>query len=716
MKTLLYSAILIFSAFGSYAQLQNNYWTFGYNCKVDFSGAVPNGMTTSASYSNEQCATVSDEASGQLLFYTDGQKVWNANNQTMPNGLNLFGGAFLSCTQGPVIVPFPDDPTKYYIFTMDDLEYDVPQLDNGLRYTVVDMTLNSGLGDVDPLQKNIFLTDFLSEKMTVVRSEAIRGYWVIVHKKESDQFLAYKVDGCGVDPNPVSSNVGTVLLGANSNFDARMPFYGSMKANNTGDRIAMPIDDSKLIDFYSFDNATGILSNALTIEVTDNTPGSPIRKYGCSFSPDGSKFYYTNNISVFQVDLTNYDSLSIANSHTLIATPAFPTFQIEEAIDGKLYVAIGGSNVLDAINSPNNPGASCGYVSNAVSLNGMCLLGLPAKVHERNFSSPAISFLPDLCLQSNISFSIASTSPINQISWDFGDPNSGPNNTADSINPTHLFSAAGNYTVTAIIEFDCYTDTVEQFLTITAPYQIAIEETITDVLCGSAFGSISTTVSGGTGPYTYSWTPNGESTSSLNDLTAGTYALTVTDDAGCSVSESYTIANSTTLPVTVTPTTATIEPGDSVQLLAAGAPNYFWSNSGTLSCSDCSSPIASPTSTTTYTVTGTDDFGCIETAQAIIIVEIDCDELFVPTVFSPNGEGPETNNQLCIFGNCISEVRYEVYNRWGEAVFSTTDESKCWDGTYKGEPLQTGIYMYRIYAKLFDGTIVEQSGNLTILK
>jgi gliding motility-associated-like protein len=319
-------------------------------------------------------------------------------------------------------------------------------------------------------------------------------------------------------------------------------------------------------------------------------------------------------------------------------------------------------------------------------------------------------------LQSNISFSIASTSPINQISWDFGDPNSGPNNTADSINPTHLFSAAGNYTVTAIIEFDCYTDTVEQFLTITAPYQIAIEETITDVLCGSAFGSISTTVSGGTGPYTYSWTPNGESTSSLNDLTAGTYALTVTDDAGCSVSESYTIANSTTLPVTVTPTTATIEPGDSVQLLAAGAPNYFWSNSGTLSCSDCSSPIASPTSTTTYTVTGTDDFGCIETAQAIIIVEIDCDELFVPTVFSPNGEGPETNNQLCIFGNCISEVRYEVYNRWGEAVFSTTDESKCWDGTYKGEPLQTGIYMYRIYAKLFDGTIVEQSGNLTILK
>jgi gliding motility-associated-like protein len=464
MKTLLYLVIFIFSAFGCYAQLQNNNWTFGYYCKVDFSGAQPNGMTTSASYSNEQCATVSDETSGQLLFFTDGQSVWNANNQTMPNGFNLFGGAFLSCTQGPVIVPFPEDPTKYYIFTMDDLEYDVPQLDNGLRYTVVDMTLNNGLGDVDPLQKNIFLTDFLSEKMTVVRSEAIRGYWVIVHKKESDQFLAYKVDGCGVDPTPVSSNVGTLLLGANSNFDPRMPFYGSMKANRAGNRIAMPIDDSKLIDFYSFDAATGQLFDPITVEVTDNTLGSPIRKYGCSFSPDGSMFYYTNNISVYQLKLTTYDSINIASSHTLVATPNDPTFQIEEGQDGKLYVAIGGSNVLDAINSPNS--SFCDYTSNAVTLNGLCMLGLPGRVHERNFSSPTITYSPDSCLQSNIAFSIATSLPINQINWNFGDLNSGVNNTSTAINPIHQFSQLGSYQITAIVEFNCYTDTITQNITV----------------------------------------------------------------------------------------------------------------------------------------------------------------------------------------------------------------------------------------------------------
>jgi gliding motility-associated-like protein len=446
------------------AQLQNSHWTFGYNCWVDFSGGVPVGNGASAIYSNEQCATVSNEVTGQLLFYSDGQSVWDANHTVMPNGLNLFGGAYLSSTQGPLIVPFPEDNSKYYVFTLDDLEYDIPQLDNGLRYTVVDMNQNNGLGDVDPLQKNVFLTNFLTEKITVVRSEYIRGYWVIVHKRESNQFLAYKVDGCGVDPIPVISNVGTELLGANSNFDPRMPFYGSMKANNAGDRIAMPIDDSKFIDFYSFDAASGQLFNPITVEVTDNTPASPIRKYGCSFSPDGSMFYYTNNISVYQLKLTAYDSLSIATSHTLIATPANPTFQMEEGLDGKLYVAIGGSNVLDVINTPNS--SFCDYTSNALSTNGLVLLGLPARVPERSFSSPLITMLPDSCWQSTTSFSINTGLSINQVSWNFGDPNSGGSNTSMSLNPSHSFSNVGTYTVSALVEFQCYTDTLELTLTL----------------------------------------------------------------------------------------------------------------------------------------------------------------------------------------------------------------------------------------------------------
>jgi gliding motility-associated-like protein len=127
-------------------------------------------------------------------------------------------------------------------------------------------------------------------------------------------------------------------------------------------------------------------------------------------------------------------------------------------------VAIGGSNVLDVINTPNS--SFCDYTSNALSTNGLVLLGLPARVPERNFSSPPITMLPDSCWQSTTSFSINTGLSINQVSWNFGDPSSGGSNTSMSLNPSHSFSNVGTYTVSALVEFQCYTDTLELTLTL----------------------------------------------------------------------------------------------------------------------------------------------------------------------------------------------------------------------------------------------------------
>jgi gliding motility-associated-like protein len=69
-------------------------------------------------------------------------------------------------------------------------------------------------------------------------------------------------------------------------------------------------------------------------------------------------------------------------------------------------------------------------------------------------------------LQSSISFSIPSTSPINQVNWNFGDPNSGANNSSSDLNPSHLFSEIGTYQITAIVEFDCYTETITRIITL----------------------------------------------------------------------------------------------------------------------------------------------------------------------------------------------------------------------------------------------------------
>jgi len=405
-----------------FGQLQNNNWVFGYGARVNFSGPIPVGSSNAAINSNESTASVSDPATGQLLFYTDGRKVWNANNDVMPNGSNLLGGFYNSCTQGALIVPFSEDNQRYYLFTLEELEALSlsPVVDNGLRYSVIDMTLNGGLGDVQVATMNTPLATDLTEKLIVIRSAEIQGFWVIAHKKNANEFLAWKIDACGVNAQPVISTVGSIFA-ISPFFGATEAWSGAMDASPDGNRIGMPIDWSDRIEFFDFNKTTGVVSNPLTVNVTDDSTPPFLRKYGACFSPDGSKFYYT-------------------------------------------YVAIGNAGRLDEISNPNSLGLGCGYEDNAVSFNpATCQLGLPAQVPLGGFeASSLITFLPDSCLQSSISFSIATASPINQINWNFDDPTSGANNSSSDLNPSHQFSEIGTYQITATIDFDCFTQTITQ--------------------------------------------------------------------------------------------------------------------------------------------------------------------------------------------------------------------------------------------------------------
>jgi gliding motility-associated-like protein len=273
--------------------------------------------------------------------------------------------------------------------------------------------------------------------------------------------------------------------------------------------------------------------------------------------------------------------------------------------------------------------------------------------------------------------------------------------------------APGSYDITINSANGCPKDTT---IVIAESFSFNVVETITPANCVAADGAISVSAVGGTTPFTYSWSTVGNSGNTLTNLSTGNYSVTITDQNGCSVTESYTVPQVNTFILDVLPSLVTINLGESVQLTASGASSYSWSPSSSLSCNDCSSPIATPSTTTTYSVTGTDENGCTSTAQATISLVIECDQVYVPTIFSPNGTGPEMNDLLCVMGNCISEVSYSVYNRWGEMVFSTEDISICWDGNYKGEPCQAGIYVYSLIVTKTNGETLVQSGNLTLIK
>ena len=139
-----------------------NDWYFGDNAGVKFEYGIPHGVTDGMITGAEGCSTVGDE-NGNLLFYTVGQYVYNRNHQLMPNGSGLMGN--WSATHSSIIVPWPHSDSLFYIFTVDAIEN---HLQNGLRYNVVDMSLDGGLGDIISGEKNILLEGPVCEKLTAV--------------------------------------------------------------------------------------------------------------------------------------------------------------------------------------------------------------------------------------------------------------------------------------------------------------------------------------------------------------------------------------------------------------------------------------------------------------------------------------------------------------------------------------------------------------------
>lgn len=201
----LFFTLLIYST-TVFSQKQNNQWRFGRDGGIDFNSSPPVFVSGSSIATGEGSASVSDRNTGNLLFYTDGVTVWNAQNTVMPNGSNLRGGssALLSSTTAAVIVPKPNSTSQFYIFTINELGAAAGF--QGLHYSVVDMSLNNGLGDVISTQKNRFLLLTTSEKLEVIPASNQQDYWIVTN--DNQDFYSFRISSAGVSTNPVVSSVG----------------------------------------------------------------------------------------------------------------------------------------------------------------------------------------------------------------------------------------------------------------------------------------------------------------------------------------------------------------------------------------------------------------------------------------------------------------------------------------------------------------------------
>jgi gliding motility-associated-like protein len=390
-----------------------NYWYFGNNAGIKFSQGSATADDKGKLNTKEGVSSIAD-VNGNLLFYTDGRKIYDKNGTEMtslkPNDL---AGDSLS-TQSAVIVPQPSCQgcqSLYYVFTTTNI--------NGtkqLSYSVVDIRQNKGVGKV--IEKNVVLDDEASTEQVIshfVKKDST--YWVISHDFGTDSLRLRRVTKNGVSIS--------IVVEIGSRIDSASKGEGYLKVSQDGTKLAVAIPGGarNLVEVYDFSDSTGAITNKKVIDLGPNPP----KLYGVEFSPDSKTLFATLQAdttkdkqsfsSLLRFDLTDPDSTVIAKSKTLIDSSRKEIYgSVQLGPDGRIYLAVQGSSFLGLIKLPNDTirytDKATGkidtayYQRNGLSLNGKTSqLGLPTTYNVTSEENEGVGITAsDTCLGSPSSF------------------------------------------------------------------------------------------------------------------------------------------------------------------------------------------------------------------------------------------------------------------------------------------------------------------------
>lgn len=550
ISLLFFLIVICFVAFG---QKESNIWYFGNYAGIDFNGDTVKAITDGALLSGEGCATMCDE-DGNLLFYTNGITVWNSNHEIMLDGNNLAGNP--SASQSSIIIPVPEDTSLYYIFTADCFGQS-----DGLQYSMVDITLDDGLGGISESSK--LLCSPVSEKITAVQHENGTDFWLLAHGWKSDKFHAYLITADGIEDS-VKTNIGIEHSGGEEDSTNAI---GYMKFSSSGNRIALAVRDSCYQVFY-FNMETGIIYDPVTITKPDSLGKL---YYGVEFSKDGTILYGTDLNEegyIYQYDLEAGTEDDINNSMTIIGTTGNINGALQMGIDSVIYVARNNQQYLGAISLPEEPGTGCNYVNDSIFLDSLCYLGLPNFVP---ISSESFDFYyTGVCYSYTTSFFVTDTT-YDTYEWTFNDGAQSPFDESDLKNPEFTFSSVGTYTVQLIATKDGEADTVTNEVTIYIPtVDIGDEEELCE----------GDTLVLDPGDWAEYYWQDASTDSTCNVVMAGLYSVKVIDSNGCEAADSVEVVTITEMLTLGNDTT--ICEGTRIELDAgSGFITYLWQDNST---------------------------------------------------------------------------------------------------------------------------------------
>ncbi|MCX7547115.1 T9SS type B sorting domain-containing protein [Xanthomarina sp. F1114] len=370
----------------AYSQDEASNWYFGNQAGIQFNNnGTVTALTDGALSTIEGCTSISN-ADGELLFYTDGRIVYNKNHLQMQNGYGLHGNS--SSTQSAIIIPKPDSPNIYYIFTQGtNLGYQGEDL--GFSYSIVDMSLAGGLGAIT--DKNQFLLHRASEKLSAVLKDCESGnIWVITLADDdaltnsnavnnnNKTFYLFEVSNTGIalhDTFDIGSTISERRGYLKFSPDGTKLVCASPNPNNINTRLLI----------FDFVPETGEISNPQPINITSNANAN--KPYGIEFSPNSQVLYVSANndlpsntapsaqrSALLQYDLTAGNINAISASEVILESKTGYRSALQLGPDGKIYKTESstyniGLPYLSTIELPNIIGNGCNYTENTVFLN-----------------------------------------------------------------------------------------------------------------------------------------------------------------------------------------------------------------------------------------------------------------------------------------------------------------------------------------------------------
>jgi hypothetical protein len=672
----------------SYAQNNEaNVWHFGSRCVLDFNFDPPLA-NCGVSYSNmgasEGSSSISN-ANGDLLFYSNGIDVYDANNNMFPNfanwppasiGIPLLGGG-QSATNAAFIVPDPGNENEYYLFfAAEEIGYNglSQQMGlSGISYVKVDMTLNNGMGDL--YTDIIVVNETMTEKIAVTSDCSGENYWLVCHKFGTNEFYSYKITASGIEP-PVISATGYL-------HDCPI---GQMKISPDGKRIAaatygfFSLTNTLTLEVLEFDNITGQVGQSIMFDTNfEQVPGvSSTGLYGVAFSMDGSKLYaglvnditYGTPSELYQYDLSLPQDQVVANRYVVALTDNF-FGSMQLGPDCKLYVANSSGNSISIINDPNEPGVLCNYQYEGViffpeefSASGPNL-SLPAfndaLLYRRclgELAADNVILVSDTCRNDSTKFELLFQDNISDLNWSFGDPQSGLNNSSSSLSPNHIYNNPGVYIVTASYAIDCIGFEISRQVSILPTTSFITQFDFPEVLCLDSIQSV------------------------VPELANGF------DEGGFFTADNALLIDQNT------------------GIISAGPENEGqYTINYTINAEGC------------FSDNSFFEFLEIENCATEKVDSIDFSQcnLYVPNTFTPDGDG--VNEFLFAVSNCEPVYfSFQLFNRWGDTCFETIDINMPWIGSVDRTFALDGIYHY-ILKYSFDGVVQNQkTGHVVVVR